>query len=59
MNLHVVYALRQDAEVFADFRNVTNQRNALGGFGSLPGETAPRAIPQEAFSAIAGVRLKF
>jgi hypothetical protein len=31
----------------------------LGGFGTLPGESAPRAIPQETFSAIAGVRLKF
>ena len=59
VNLHVLYSLRPDAEVFADFRNLANQRNALGGFGTLPGESAPRAIPQETFSAIAGVRLKF
>ena len=54
INLYVLYAATRSVEIFADLRNITDNHYALGGFG-LQG----RAIPQETFAAMFGVRLKW
>ncbi len=52
VNLHLLYAPTKHLEIFADLRNASDHKYALGG---LPGQ----AVPQETIRAVLGVRLKF
>jgi outer membrane receptor protein involved in Fe transport len=52
INAHLLYKHSSNVEFYADLRNATNAHNALGGF-------IPYAIPQEGFSGVLGVRVRF
>ena len=51
-NLHILYAPTEHLQLYADLRNITNNRNALTQF-------TPTASPQETFSGVFGIRLSF
>lgn len=52
INLYLLWNATRHVDFFADLRNVTDNRNALGGIASV-------AYPQESFSAVLGVRVNF
>jgi outer membrane receptor for ferrienterochelin and colicin len=51
VNLHVLYQLTKQVDVFADLKNVTDHHYALAGFGN-----SGKAIPQETFHGMLGLR---
>jgi outer membrane receptor protein involved in Fe transport len=58
-NLHVLYALNKNCEIFATLRNLTDNHYALGGSRAATPAGNTRVIPQEVFSGVIGMRLTF
>jgi outer membrane receptor for ferrienterochelin and colicin len=52
VNVYVLWDACRYGELFADLRNVTNERNALGAIGGT-------AYPQETFSGVVGARIRY
>lgn len=52
INLYILYNATAHVDFFADLRNITNNKYALGGFTG-------DAIPQETFHGVVGVRFTF
>ena len=59
VNLHALYAPTEHVEIFATVSNLTNHDYALGGPRAATAGGNPRAIPQESFQAVCGLKLLF
>ena len=51
-NLHVLYSLNENCDIYAGLQNITNNHNALTGL-------LPNAVPQETFGGIFGVCIEY
>lgn len=59
LNLNLLYAPTENIELFATLRNITDHDYALGGSRAAVAGGNPRAIPQETFAGVFGIRLTF
>ena len=59
INLHVLYAVHDNLEIFADLRNITDHHNALGGSRARDASGRAGAIPQETLGGEIGLRATF